>query len=161
MWKFLTAGTAALAIASASFLYAGQSSFLYAQQPSDSDEEQLWQHGVEDLHEFDEARLAALKTGLMLTSEQQRNWSALEQAARDFGKQRIDRKMAMRSAAPAPDPVERMRRRATAMSETSAALKQLADATEPLYMSLDDHQKQRFRSMQSPDWPRPGSFPQP
>ena len=81
MWKFLIAGTAALAIASASFLYAGQSSFLYAQQPSGSDEEQLWQRGVEDLHEFDEARLAALKTGLMLTPDQQKNWPAFEQAA--------------------------------------------------------------------------------
>jgi len=161
MWKFLTAGTAALAIASAFFLYAGQSSFLYAQQPSGSDEGQLWQHGVEDLHEFDEARLAALNTGLMLTPDQQKNWPAFEQAAHDFGKQRIDRRMTMRSAAPTPDPVERMRRRATAMSKTSAALKQLADATEPLYMGLDDHQKQRFRSTQSPDWPRPGSFPQP
>jgi hypothetical protein len=37
------------------------------------------------------------------------------------------------------------------MSETAAALKQLADATEPLYRSLDDNQKQRFRRTQSPD----------
>jgi hypothetical protein len=47
------------------------------------------------------------------------------------------------------------------MSDTGAALKKLADATEPLYKSLDENQKQRFRSMQSPDWPWPGSFPQP
>jgi hypothetical protein len=161
MWKFLTALTAALGIASTSFLYAEQSSFPYAEQLSGSDEGQLWQHDVEDLHEVDEAGLAVLRTGLMLTPDQTRNWPAFEQAARDFGKQRIDRRMTMRSAAPAPDPVERMRRRATAMSDTGAALKKLADATEPLYKSLDENQKQRFRSMQSPDWPRPGSFPQP
>jgi zinc resistance-associated protein len=161
MWKFLTAGTAALAIASTSFLYAEQSSFPYAQQPSGSDEGQLWQRGVEDLYEFDEAQLVALKAGLMLTPEQAGNWPAFEQAARDFGKQRIDRRKARRSASPAPDPVERLRRRATAMSDTGAALKKLADATEPLYKSLDDHQKQRFRSTQSPDGDPPGSFPQP
>jgi zinc resistance-associated protein len=161
MWKFLIVGTAALAIASTSFLYAEQSSFLYAQQPNDPDEGQLWQRGVENLDEFDEARLAALKTGLMLTPEQARNWTAFEQTARDFGKQRVDRRLAMRSAPPAYDPVERMRRRATAMSEMGAALKRLADAAEPLYTSLDDNQKQRFRSTQSPDGDRPGSFPRP
>jgi zinc resistance-associated protein len=161
MWKFLTALTAALGIASTSFLYAEHSSFPYAQQLSGSDEGQLWQHDVEDLYEFDEAGLAVLRTGLMLTSEQARNWSAFEEAARDFGKQRIDRRMTMRSASPAPDPVERMRQRATAMSKTSAALKKLADATEPLYKSLDDNQKQRFRSMQSPNGDPPGSFPRP
>jgi LTXXQ motif family protein len=161
MWKFLTALTAALGIASTSFLYAEQSSFPYAEQLSGSDEGQLWQHDVEDLYEFDEAGLAVLRTGLMLTPEQARNWPAFEQAARDFGKQRIDRRMTMRSASPAPDPVERMRRRATAMSKTSAALKKLADATEPLYKSLDDNQKQRFRSTQSPNGDPPGSFPQP
>ena len=109
----------------------------------------------------DEARLAALKGGLMLTPEQARNWTAFEQAARDFGKQRIDRRLAMRSAPPANDPVERMRRRATAMSKMGTALNKLADAAEPLFRSLDDNQKQRFRSTQSPDGDRPGSFPQP
>jgi zinc resistance-associated protein len=158
MWKFITALTAALGIASTSFLYAEQSSFPYAQQPSGSDDGQLWQHDVENLHEFDEARLAVLKTGLILTPEQARNWLALEQAARDLGKQRIDRRMAMRSATPAPDPVERMRRRATAMFETSAALKKLADATESLYQSLDENQKQRFRNTESPDGDPPGHF---
>src|SRR5262249_10908840 len=42
------------------------------------------------------------------------------------------------------DPVERLRQRATALSETGAALKKLADATDPLYKSLDDSQKRRF-----------------
>jgi zinc resistance-associated protein len=161
MWKFITALTAALGIASTSFLYAEQSSFPYAQQPSGSDDGQLWQHDVENFHGFDEARLAVLKTGLILTPEQARNWLAFEQAARDLGKQRIDRRMAMRSATPAPDPVERMRRRATAMFETSAALKKLADATESLYKSLDENQKQRFRNTESPDGDPPGSFPRP
>jgi LTXXQ motif family protein len=144
MWKFIIALTAALGIASTSFLYAEQSSLPYAQQPSSSDDGQLWQHDVENFHEFDEARLAVLKTGLILTPEQARNWSALEQASRDLGKLRIDRRMAMRTTPPSADPVEQLRQRATAMSDTGAALKKLADATEPLYNSLDENQKQRF-----------------
>jgi hypothetical protein len=37
-----------------------------------------------------------------------------------------------------------MQQRAGALSETGAALKKLADATGPLYGSLDDSQKRRF-----------------
>jgi len=63
---------------------------------------------------FGEARLAALKTRLSLTPEQQAgNWAAFEQAARDLGKLRIDRRIALRSATPCNDPVERLRRRAS------------------------------------------------
>jgi hypothetical protein len=48
----------------------------------------------------------------------------------------------MRNAPASDDPVERLRQRAT--SDTGAALKKLADATDPLYKSLDEHQKRRF-----------------
>ena len=34
----------------------------------------------------------------MLTWEQEKNWPAYEQAARDFGKLRMERRMAMRGA---------------------------------------------------------------
>jgi hypothetical protein len=51
---------------------------------------------------------------------------------------------AMRNATPSNDPAERLRQRATAMTDTGAALKKLADATDPLYKSLDDNQKRRF-----------------
>jgi hypothetical protein len=50
----------------------------------------------------------------------------------------------MRNAPANNDPVERLRQRATALSETGAALKKLADATDPLYKSLDENQKRRF-----------------
>ena len=90
------------------------------------------------------SRLAALKAGLTLTPEQEKNWPSFELAARDFGKLRMDRMAAMRGATPSNDPVERLRQRATAMSDTGAALKKLADATDPLYKSLDDSQKRRF-----------------
>src|SRR5262249_33807197 len=93
-----------------------------------------WRPSAEDLRAFDEARLAALKAGLLLTPEQAKNWPAFEQAARDLGKLRIDRRIALRSAPPSNDPVERLRRRATTMT----------DAAEPLYKSLDENQKHRL-----------------
>lgn len=137
MWKGIVAGTAALAIVGTSVVFAQQR----FGRPDDS---QRWRPNTEDLRAFGEARLAGLKAGLALSAEQEKNWPAFEQAARDFGKMRLDRVTAMRNAPASNDPVERMRQRATAMADTGAALKKLADATDPLYKSLDESQKRRF-----------------
>src|SRR5258705_2359574 len=138
MWKAIVAGTAALAIAGTSLVYAqqrGGRDGMMMERP---------QLNAEDLRAFGEARLAALKAGLLLTPEQEKNWPAFEQAARDYGKVRMDRLAALRSGTGSDDPVERLRQRATAMSDAGAALKKLADATDPLYKSLDENQKRRF-----------------
>jgi zinc resistance-associated protein len=136
MWKAIVAGTAALAIAG--------TSLVYAQQRGGFDGGPRPQFNSDDMRAFGEARLAALKAGLTLTPDQEKNWPAFEQAARDYGKLRLDRMSAMRNAAPSTDPVERLRQRAAAMTDTGAALKKLADATDPLYKSLDESQKRRF-----------------
>jgi zinc resistance-associated protein len=137
MWKSMVAGTAALAIAGTSLAYAqergGRDGMMQGRQLN-----------AEDLRAFGEARLAALKAGLMLTPEQEKNWPAFEQAARDLAKARMERISAMRNAPANNDPVERLRQRATGLSETGAALKKLADATDLLYKSLDENQKRRF-----------------
>ena len=135
MWKAIVAGTALLAIAGTSLVYA---------QYRGGQDRQQWQPSTEDLRAFGEARLAGLRAGLVLTPEQEKNWPAFEQAARDYGKLRMDRMSAMRAAPPSTDPAERLRQRATAMTDTGAALQKLADATDPLYKSLDDGQKRRF-----------------
>ena len=136
MWKAIVAGTAALAIAG--------TSLVYAQRGRLEEGRQRWQPSTEDFRAFGEARLAALKAGLALTADQEKNWPTFEQAARELGKLRSDRRSAMRNAAPTEDPVERLRQRAATLSDTGAALKKLADATDPLYKSLDDSQKRRF-----------------
>lgn len=142
MLKAILVGTTALAIAG--------STIAYAQQRSDSQGgQQRWQPTAEDLRAFGEARLAALKAGLALSADQEKNWPAYEQAARDLQKLRSDRMSALmatrgNSQAPAGDPVERMRQRSTTLSAFGSALQKLADAADPLYKSLDDGQKRRF-----------------
>src|SRR5215468_11127511 len=115
MWKAIVAGTAALAIAGTSLAYAqervGRDGMVQGRQLN-----------ADDLRAFGEARLAALKAGLMLTPEQEKNWPAFEQAARDLAKARMERISAMRNAPANNDPVERLRQRATALSETGTAL---------------------------------------
>src|SRR5260370_1651008 len=130
MWKAIVAGTAALAIAGTSLVYAqqrGGRDGMMMERP---------QLNADDLRAFGEARLAALKAGLLLTPEQEKNWPAFEQAARDYGKVRMDRFAALRSGTTSDDPVERLRQRATAMSDAGAALKKFAAPTHPPYQTL-------------------------
>ena len=137
MWKPIAAGAAALLIAG--------SSVVYAQYRPGREGPQARRPNIEDLRAYGEARLAALKAGLALTAEQEKNWPAFEQAAREFGKLRIDRANASANTQSGDaNPAERMNQRATAMMETGMALKKLGDATGPLYNSLDDSQKRRF-----------------
>src|SRR5215467_1399989 len=104
MWKAVVAGTAMLAMAGASAVY--------AQRAFGPDGSRRWQPTMEDLRAFGEARLAALKAGLTLTPEQEKNWPAFEQAARELGKLRLDRIGARRNAPRTDDPIERLRQRA-------------------------------------------------
>jgi hypothetical protein len=147
MWKAVVAGTLALAIAG--------STLVYAQQRGRHDGGMRWQGpNIEDMRAFGEARLAGLRAGLMLTPDQEKNWPAFEQAARDFGKLRLDRMNAMRNTPPTDDPAARLNQRASAMMESGIALKKLAEATEPLYKSLDDGQKRRFAMLSRLGGPR-------
>jgi hypothetical protein len=145
MWKSILAATAATAIAA--------SSLVYAQQHREGDGHH-WRFSAEDIAAFTDARVAALKAGLKLTPEQEKNWPAFEQAYRDMAKLRADHMKARmeqraehRGDQQTPDnvnPIERLQKRADALTARGAALKKLADAASPLYQSLDDGQKHRF-----------------
>ncbi len=166
MRKMIVAGALIAAVAGSSLVYAQQrhDSPDYAQRWKDDSRDQArrWQPSMEDRRAFGEARLAALRAGLVLRPDQEKNWPAFEQAVREFNKLRLDR-MAARSDArnagqqqQAADPAERLRRRGTAMTQTGAALTRLADSMAPLYGSLDDAQKKRFALLARSLGPRAG-----
>jgi zinc resistance-associated protein len=136
MWKAVLAGTVAAVV--------GGSSLVFAHQMSDREGGPRWQPSAEDMKAFTDARVAALKAGLELTPEQEKNWPAVEAAIRDMAKARADRMAARANEQPPSDPVECLHRRAERLGTVAAGLKKLADAEEPLYKSLDDAQKQRF-----------------
>jgi zinc resistance-associated protein len=151
MKKTIAAGTIALMLAGAGAALA---------QSAPPREGMRMRQSAEDVAAFTDARIAALKAGLKLTAEQEKNWPAAEAAIRDLSRQRADRmkeladRMAARRDArasgnvpPRPDAIERLRRGADAMTRQAAALKHLADAVEPLYKSLDDGQKRRFGTL--------------
>lgn len=151
MFKPLVVATAALAI--------GGSSLVYAQQhfggSGDRDDGPRFEHrhrpSPEDIKAFTDARIAALKAGLELTPDQTKNWAPFEQALRDMAQLRIDRRKAREAAdqqSQTPSsPFERLGHRADNMAKAGAALKHIADTGAPLYQSLDDAQKARFKKL--------------
>ncbi|WP_024514257.1 Spy/CpxP family protein refolding chaperone [Bradyrhizobium sp. Tv2a-2] len=144
MRRFAIAGMAALAIAASTAVYAQQGWF--------REHMHHMRLSPEDRAAMLDARIAAVHAGLKLTPDQDKLWPPVESAVRDFAKLRMDRANArMRAREDAqndqetpPDPVARLRQRADDMATTSAALKKIADAADPLYKTLDDGQKRRL-----------------
>lgn len=135
----------------------------WAQQPAaagaDRGMDRGWHASAEDAGAFLDARIAALKAGLRLSADQDKNWAPFEQAYRDLARMRMERRQARQEhgwdehgrdayaradGQPAGDPIARLATRAEALSTRGAALKRLADTAAPLYGSLDDAQKHRF-----------------
>jgi zinc resistance-associated protein len=150
MLKAVVAATAAVTIATTTLAYA---------QRDDRQDGRRWRPTTEDIRAFQAARLAALRAGLTLNADQERYWPAFEQAMRDLQQFRLQRLTALRDARregrpPVADPAERMRERANRLSEGGVVLKRLAEATEPLYRSLDEAQKRRFTILTRTEGPR-------
>lgn len=148
MLRPVIAATAILAIAGSSLVYAQQR---FGDRDGYGQRGARFEHrhpvNPADVAAFTDARIAALKAGLELTPDQQKNWPAFEQALRDMAQlriQRIQARLAGEQQQAPTTPFDRLERRADAMAKRSAALKQVADSGAPLYQSLNDDQKQRF-----------------
>jgi len=154
MLKSVAAGAAALAIMG--------SSIVYAQQRSGGPDGvgsggfghglQLAAHyrpSIDDVKAFTDARIAALKAGLEMKPDQEKNWTALETTLRDLAKQHDDQFAKWRAqnkddGDQRRDALQRLQLISDRLATQAADLKALATAATPLYNSLDDAQKSRF-----------------
>lgn len=144
MLKIISAGLAAVLLVSPAAL--AQS----APQTDGARGERARGLSADDREALVDARIAALRTALKLTPDQDKNWPAVEGAIRDLAKQRAEfaaQGRENRERAVQRDPIERLRSTADIMSARAAALKKFADAAEPLYRSLDDGQKRRLTAL--------------
>ena len=151
MLKSVVVATAALVIAGSSIVYAQQR---FGGPDGGRNGGPRFEHrhhlSPEDRAAFVDARIAALKAGLELTPDQAKNWPAFEQALRDMAQLRAQFRAAREAARQDQSPVapfDRLGRRADAMAKKSAALKHIADTGTPLYQSLNDAQKERFKKL--------------
>ena len=107
-----------------------------------------------------DARIANLKAGLRLTSDQDRDWPGLSSVLHDVGvdqlKQRLaasysrderregrykDRRDAGDPPETSPDAIDGMRREANTLSARADNLRRLANAAEPIFKTLNEGQK--------------------
>jgi zinc resistance-associated protein len=118
----------------------------------------------EDRAAFADARIAALRAGLRLTPDQETRWPPVETAMRDLARLRQGQREARaergRMIDDAPGALRAM---ADAASARADALRKLADASAPLYATLDQDQKRRALVLARPMRPHhgPGRHPGP
>ena len=166
MWKKAFVGAAALMIAGSIIVYAQQRSetpIVSVDKGAFTESRVGEPHAglklnAEDMAAFSDARIAGLHAGLKLNIDQEKIWPAFEQALRDLAKMRMDRFAAARDLQPSSDPVQRLQRRADALSARGAALKRLADTLSPIYQSFDEGQKRRFTILARFIRPHPRHF---
>jgi hypothetical protein len=94
-----------------------------------------------------DADIERIKTELNLTPEQEKNWSGFSSAMHYLGHNGADRlnlRIARAQRDPPDDIIEQMRNEAQFLVDRAADQRNVADAAEPLYTSLDDKQKQIF-----------------
>ena len=88
-----------------------------------------------------------IKAELHLTPEQEKNWSGFNSAMHYLGHngaERLNLRIARAKRDPPDDIVEQMRNEAQFLNDRAADQRAVADAAEPLFMSLDDKQKTIF-----------------
>jgi hypothetical protein len=94
-----------------------------------------------------DANIERIKKELNLTPEQEKHWNGFNSAMHYLGHNGADRlnlRVARAKRDPPDDIIEQMRNEAQFLNDRAVDQRNVADAAEPLYASLDDKQKQVF-----------------
>jgi len=94
-----------------------------------------------------DANIARIKTALNLTPEQEKHWPGFNSAMHYLGNNGADRlklRIARAQRDPPDDIIEQMRNEAQFLNDRAVDQRNVADAAEPLFASLDAKQKALF-----------------
>ena len=94
-----------------------------------------------------DANIERIKKELNLTPEQEKNWATFNSAMHYLGHNGADRlnlRIARAKRDPPDDIIEQMRNEAQFLNDRAVDQRNVADAAEPLFASLDDKQKATF-----------------
>ena len=94
-----------------------------------------------------DANIERIKKSLNLTPEQEKNWAGFNSAMHYLGHNGADRlnlRIARAKRDPPDDIIEQMRNEAQFLNDRAVDQRNVADAAEPLFASLDDRQKAIF-----------------
>ncbi|MBR0974842.1 MULTISPECIES: Spy/CpxP family protein refolding chaperone [Bradyrhizobium] len=105
------------------------------------------QQTAEQIVANSDSYIERIKTELNLTPDQEKHWYGFSSAMHYLGHngaERLNLRVARAKRDPPDDIVEQMRNEAQFLIDRAADQRNVADAAEPLYSSLDDKQKQVF-----------------
>ena len=94
-----------------------------------------------------DANIARIKTALNLTPEQEKHWPGFNSAMHYLGNNGADRlklRIARAQRDPPDDIIEQMRNEAQFLNDRAVDQRNVADAADPLFASLDERQKAKF-----------------
>ena len=94
-----------------------------------------------------DANIERIKKELNLTPEQEKHWAGFNSAMHYLGHNGADRlnlRIARAKRDPPDDIIEQMRNEAQFLNDRAVDQRNVADAAEPLFASLDDKQKEMF-----------------
>jgi hypothetical protein len=118
-----------------------------SRQPAVLTQEGAPQLTAEQIVSNSDANIERIKTELNLTPEQEKNWTAFNSAMHYLGHNGADRlnlRIARAKRDPPDDIIEQMRNEAQFLDDRAVDQRNVADAAEPLFTSLDDKQKATF-----------------
>jgi hypothetical protein len=118
-----------------------------AKQPAVLTQQGAPQLTAEQVVANSDANIDRIKKELNLTPEQEKNWAGFNSAMHYLGHNGADRlnlRIARAKRDPPDDIIEQMRNEAQFLNDRAVDQRNVADAAEPLYASLDDKQKQIF-----------------
>jgi len=105
------------------------------------------QQTAEQIVANSDSYIERIKTELNLTPEQEKHWFGFSSAMHYLGHngaERLNLRMARAKRDPPDDIIEQMRNESQFLIDRAADQRNVADAAEPLFSSLDDKQKQVF-----------------
>ena len=118
-----------------------------AKQPQVMTQASVPQLTAEQIVTDSDANIERIKKELNLTPEQEKFWAGFNSAMHYLGHNGADRvnlRIARAKRDPPDDVIEQMRNEAQFLNDRAVDQRNVADAAEPLYASLDDKQKQVF-----------------
>jgi LTXXQ motif family protein len=118
-----------------------------AKQPTVLTQDGAPQITAEQIVANSDANIERIKKELNLTPEQEKSWAGFNSAMHYLGHNGADRlnlRIARAKRDPPDDIIEQMRNEAQFLNDRAVDQRNVADAAEPLFASLDDKQKQIF-----------------
>jgi LTXXQ motif family protein len=118
-----------------------------AKQPQMMTQESVPQLTAEQIVANSDANIERIKKELNLTAEQEKHWAAFNSAMHYLGHNGADRlnlRIARAKRDPPDDIIEQMRNEAQFLNDRAVDQRNVADAAEPLFASLDEKQKAIF-----------------